>query len=197
MKKGAWANIPPKSNRSDPICFQPVPLSRSQPGRTVLQQDQTMSLCGEALRQACGQLPCLRPTRIYPATAGRALRVHALDRRVTFEEEKARKPGLPSHWRNTLLRPLKATSHSGKVWMQGNGLTTVLTTHFKGRRQLLGSRKEQCSDSRYFGRTISIGFDDYAAQSNGGPSAGPDGVHQASSIQWSRKSPSTRTWCNR
>jgi hypothetical protein len=21
MKKGAWANIPPKSNRSDPICF--------------------------------------------------------------------------------------------------------------------------------------------------------------------------------
>ncbi|WP_440640786.1 IS5 family transposase [Bradyrhizobium sp. PUT101] len=23
MKKGAWANIPPKSNRSDPICFSP------------------------------------------------------------------------------------------------------------------------------------------------------------------------------
>ena len=23
MKKGAWANIPPKSNRSDPICFRP------------------------------------------------------------------------------------------------------------------------------------------------------------------------------
>jgi transposase len=23
MKKGAWANIPPKSNRSDPICFGP------------------------------------------------------------------------------------------------------------------------------------------------------------------------------
>jgi transposase len=22
MKKGAWANIPPKSNRSDPICFK-------------------------------------------------------------------------------------------------------------------------------------------------------------------------------
>jgi transposase len=21
MKKGAWANIPPKSNRSDPICY--------------------------------------------------------------------------------------------------------------------------------------------------------------------------------
>ena len=23
MKKGAWANVPPKSNRSDPICFSP------------------------------------------------------------------------------------------------------------------------------------------------------------------------------
>jgi transposase len=23
MKKGAWANIPPKSNHSDPICFSP------------------------------------------------------------------------------------------------------------------------------------------------------------------------------
>jgi transposase len=23
IKKGAWANIPPKSNRSDPICFSP------------------------------------------------------------------------------------------------------------------------------------------------------------------------------
>jgi transposase len=24
MKKGAWANIPPKSSRSDPICFSPI-----------------------------------------------------------------------------------------------------------------------------------------------------------------------------
>ena len=23
MEKGAWANIPPKSNRNDPICFSP------------------------------------------------------------------------------------------------------------------------------------------------------------------------------
>jgi transposase len=23
VKKGAWANIPPKSNRSDPLCFSP------------------------------------------------------------------------------------------------------------------------------------------------------------------------------
>ena len=24
-KRGAWANIPPKSNRNDPICFSPYP----------------------------------------------------------------------------------------------------------------------------------------------------------------------------
>jgi transposase len=29
MKKGAWANIPPKSNRSDPICFSRY-LSRAR-----------------------------------------------------------------------------------------------------------------------------------------------------------------------
>jgi transposase len=50
MKKGAWANIPPKSNRTDPILLQAVSLSRSQPGRAVLQQDQTMSSGGDALR---------------------------------------------------------------------------------------------------------------------------------------------------
>jgi hypothetical protein len=26
IKKGAWANIPPKSNRSDPICFSPISI---------------------------------------------------------------------------------------------------------------------------------------------------------------------------
>src|SRR4249920_1177241 len=37
MKKGAWANIPPKSNRSDPICFSPiftVPATRSNGSST-------------------------------------------------------------------------------------------------------------------------------------------------------------------
>ena len=36
-----------QSQRSD--LLQPVSLSRPQPGRTVLQQDQTMSSCGDAL----------------------------------------------------------------------------------------------------------------------------------------------------
>jgi transposase len=49
MKKGAWANIPPKSNRSDPNLLQPLSLPCSQPGRAVLQQDQTMSSGGDAL----------------------------------------------------------------------------------------------------------------------------------------------------
>ena len=49
MKKGAWANLPPKSDRTDPICSSPY-LPRSQPGRAVLQQDQTMPSGGDALR---------------------------------------------------------------------------------------------------------------------------------------------------
>ena len=31
MKKGSWANIPPKSNRNDPICFSPC-LYRARNG---------------------------------------------------------------------------------------------------------------------------------------------------------------------
>jgi hypothetical protein len=51
-----------KSQRSDPL--QPLSVLRPQPGREVLQQDQTMSSGGDALRQACRQLPCLRSTRV-------------------------------------------------------------------------------------------------------------------------------------
>src|ERR1700756_5315240 len=51
MQKGAWANIPPKSNRSDPI--QPLSLPRAQRGRAIFQSDQAMSSGGDALRQAC------------------------------------------------------------------------------------------------------------------------------------------------
>jgi transposase len=36
MKKGAWANIPPKSNRSDPICFSPfLYRARNQVGSST------------------------------------------------------------------------------------------------------------------------------------------------------------------
>jgi transposase len=40
-----------------------------QPGRAVLQQDQTMSSGGDALRQACRQPPCLRSTSVNQAMA--------------------------------------------------------------------------------------------------------------------------------
>jgi hypothetical protein len=35
-KRRAWANIPPRSNRNEPICFSPH-LYRAQPGRALLQ----------------------------------------------------------------------------------------------------------------------------------------------------------------
>jgi transposase len=41
-RKGVLANIPPRCNRTEPICF----------GRTVLQQDQALSSDCNALRQA-------------------------------------------------------------------------------------------------------------------------------------------------
>ena len=43
VRKGALANIPPRCNRSEPICFSPVSLSSPQLGRAVLQQDQALS----------------------------------------------------------------------------------------------------------------------------------------------------------
>jgi transposase len=49
LKMGAWANIPPKGNRSAPICFSPVSLPRSEPCRAVLQQNQTMPSGGDTL----------------------------------------------------------------------------------------------------------------------------------------------------
>lgn len=44
-------------------------LPRSQPGRTVLQQDQTVPSGCNPLRQASRQLPCFCPTRVYSALA--------------------------------------------------------------------------------------------------------------------------------
>jgi transposase len=50
MKKGAWANIPPKqSQRSD--LLQPLSLSSPESGRAVLQRDQALPLDCDALRQ--------------------------------------------------------------------------------------------------------------------------------------------------
>jgi len=66
IKKGAWANIPPKSNRSDPICFSPY-LYRAR--NQVEQQDQTVPSRGYSLRQAGSELPCFRSARLDQAKA--------------------------------------------------------------------------------------------------------------------------------
>ena len=49
MKKGAWANIPPKSNRSDPICFSPYLYRARNQVERFFNNDQTMSSGGDAL----------------------------------------------------------------------------------------------------------------------------------------------------
>jgi transposase len=67
---GAWANIPPKSNRKDALSFSPY-LTALEPGRTVLQQDQAVSASGNTLRQARGQLPRLHSTCVNPGMAAR------------------------------------------------------------------------------------------------------------------------------
>jgi transposase len=67
-QKGAWANIPPKRNRKDTICFSPY-LYRAQPDRTVLQQDQAMSARRDPIRQTRRQLSGVRQTRINPNLA--------------------------------------------------------------------------------------------------------------------------------
>jgi transposase len=68
--QGAWANIPPKRNRKDPICFSPY-LYRAESNRTFLQQDKAMSARRYPLRQACCQLPRLHQACIYPDMAAR------------------------------------------------------------------------------------------------------------------------------
>jgi hypothetical protein len=72
IKKSAWANIPPKSNRSDPICS-----SRTSIG-LVTSSNGSATGSSSAVRwrrAATGsqELPCRRPTRIYLPMAGRAL----------------------------------------------------------------------------------------------------------------------------
>jgi transposase len=59
---------PPKSNRSDPICFSPY-LYRARNQVERFFNRITMSSGGDALRQARRQLPRPRPTRFYQAMA--------------------------------------------------------------------------------------------------------------------------------
>jgi transposase len=49
-QQGAWANIPPKRYRKDPICFSLICMMHAT-CRTVLQQDQAVSACRDPIRQ--------------------------------------------------------------------------------------------------------------------------------------------------
>jgi len=70
-ERGARANIPPRCNRNEPICFSPYLYRARNFGRAVLQQDQALSACGDALRQARGRPPRIRPARIHTPLAAR------------------------------------------------------------------------------------------------------------------------------
>jgi len=68
-QQGAWANIPPKRNRKDPICFSPY-LYRA---RNLVERffNKIKSACCDPIRQTRSQLSGLRQTRINPNLAAR------------------------------------------------------------------------------------------------------------------------------
>jgi transposase len=70
-ERGAWANIPPKTQSQVPDLLQPLPLQGSQSGRAILQQDQTLSPRGYPVRQTRYQLSRLRQARLHPSMAAR------------------------------------------------------------------------------------------------------------------------------
>jgi transposase len=69
MKKGAWANIPPKSSRSDPICFSPYLYRARNRGERFLNRIKQCRRVATRYDRACRQLPCLSLTRGNQAMA--------------------------------------------------------------------------------------------------------------------------------
>jgi transposase len=68
-EQGAWANIPPKCNRRQPICFSPY-LYRAR--NRVERFFNKIKHCRRiATRQTRGQLPGVRPAGINPPLAAR------------------------------------------------------------------------------------------------------------------------------
>jgi transposase len=65
-QQGAWANIPPKRNRKDPLCFSPY-LDRA---RILIERFfnkiKQLSACRDRIRQTRGKLPSLHQVRINP-----------------------------------------------------------------------------------------------------------------------------------
>jgi transposase len=61
-EKGAWANIPPRCNRSKPICFSPYLYRVRNLVERFFNRIRRCRARGNALRQTRRQLPRIRPT---------------------------------------------------------------------------------------------------------------------------------------
>jgi transposase len=70
-EQGAWANIPPKRNRKDPICFSPYLYRDRNLVERFFKKNQAVSAHRDPLRQTRRQLPRLRQTRLHPPMAAR------------------------------------------------------------------------------------------------------------------------------
>ena len=70
-QQGAWAKHSTETKSQRPDLLQPLSVSRAQPDRTVLQQDQTMSACRDPIRQTRSQMFGVRQTRVNPDLATR------------------------------------------------------------------------------------------------------------------------------
>ena len=56
-ERKAWANIPPKTNRTGTFVFSPWVLPAEKSGGAVLQQNKTLPRNRDPLRQTTGKLP--------------------------------------------------------------------------------------------------------------------------------------------
>jgi transposase len=65
-QQGAWGKHSAETQAQRPDLLQPLSLSCTQPDRTVLQQDQTMSGCRNPIRQTRSQLSSVRQACINP-----------------------------------------------------------------------------------------------------------------------------------
>jgi len=70
-QQGAWANIPPKRNRKDLICFSPYLYRARNLIERFLQHDQTRPAYRDPIRQTRSQLFGVRQTRVNPDLATR------------------------------------------------------------------------------------------------------------------------------
>jgi transposase len=68
-QQGAWANIPPKRNRKDPICFSPYLYRARNLIERFFNKIKQCRRCRDPIRQTRGQLSGLHQTRINPNLA--------------------------------------------------------------------------------------------------------------------------------